>query len=258
MICGTHRETRWIAALLAIFTAVTLVGTADAGAAKFGQRTLKKGMRGKDVRVLQRSLTRLKTPTRVDGHFGRSTKKSVRRLERAWSWKVDGIVQRPQAKRIKGLIKKRAARKRSSAQSGSGVFPIPEAHNYGGGQSRFGAGRSGHGHQGQDVFAACGARLLSATSGRVKARAYQAGGAGYYLVVKGRDGIDYVYMHMRKASWAPKGTPLYAGQQIGKVGQSGNASGCHVHFEMWPAPGWYTGGSPVDPLPSLYHWDSYS
>jgi murein DD-endopeptidase MepM/ murein hydrolase activator NlpD len=258
VIYGTEREARWTVALVAISSAVMLFASAEADAAKFGQRTLKQGMRGKDVRVLQRSLNRLKVRTGVDGHFGRATKKSVRRLERAWSWKADGIVQRPQAKRMKGIIRKRAVRKRGQAQSGSGVFPIPETHNFGGGQSRFGAGRSGHSHQGQDVFAACGARLLSATAGKVKAREYQAGGAGYYLVVDGRDGIDYVYMHMKKASWAVKGTRLYAGQQIGRVGDSGNASGCHLHFEMWSAPGWYTGGSPFDPLPSLYHWDSYS
>lgn len=247
-----------LAALAAAFALMLLAGGEQAEAAKFGQRTLKQGMRGKDVRVLQRSLTRLKVPTRADGHFGRRTKRNVRKLERAWSWRVDGKVQRPQAKRIKGILRKRAARKRQTATAGSGVFPIPEAHNYGGSQSRFGSARSGHRHQGQDVFAACGARLLSAMGDRVKAREYQASGAGYYLVVRGADGIDYVYMHLKKLSWATKGTTLYAGQQIGRVGESGNASGCHLHFEMWSPPGWYTGGSPFDPLPSLYHWDSYS
>lgn len=258
MSCGTERTTRWTVALLAIAIVTALAGGADAQAAKFGQRTLKQGMRGKDVRVMQRHLSKLKFPTKADGHFGKATRKNVRRLERAWSWKVDGRVQRRQAKRMKGIVRKRAARKRSQAQAGSGVFPIPGAHNYGGSQSRFGSARSGHSHQGQDVFAACGEPLLSATAGTVKARAYQGSGAGYYLVVRGFDRIDYVYMHLKKASWATKGTRLYAGQQIGKVGQSGNASGCHLHFEMWSSPGWYTGGSPFDPLPSLYHWDSYS
>jgi murein DD-endopeptidase MepM/ murein hydrolase activator NlpD len=65
-------------------------------------------------------------------------------------------------------------------------------------------------------------------------------------------------MHLHKASWAVKGTRLYAGQQIGRVGQSGNASGCHLHFELWWSPGWYTGGKPFDPLPWLQRWDEYS
>jgi len=45
------------------------------------------------------------------------------------------------------------------------------------------------------------------------------------------------------------------GQPIGFVGRTGDATACHLHFEMWPAPGWYTGGSAVDPLPSLKSWD---
>jgi murein DD-endopeptidase MepM/ murein hydrolase activator NlpD len=58
-------------------------------------------------------------------------------------------------------------------------------------------------------------------------------------------------MHLKKASWASKGTTLYAGQQIGRVGASGNASGCHLHFEIWTSPGWYAGGKPFDPYPNL-------
>ena len=48
------------------------------------------------------------------------------------------------------------------------------------------------------------------------------------------------------------------GQPIGEVGDTGDADGCHLHFEMWSAPGWYTGGAPIDPLPSLKAWDAYS
>jgi murein DD-endopeptidase MepM/ murein hydrolase activator NlpD len=42
------------------------------------------------------------------------------------------------------------------------------------------------------------------------------------------------------------------------VGDSGNAQGCHLHFELWGAPGWYDGGDPFDPLPALQAWDSWS
>lgn len=247
-----------LAITAAVAAAILLTGAGQADAAKFGQRTLKKGMSGPDVRTLQRSLTQLKVPTPVTGRFGPITKTNVKELEGLWSWPADGRVQRRQAKKMKGIIGKRRARKRQSVAVGAGVFPVPDEHSFGGAQSRFGAGRGGRSHQGQDIGAACGSRMLSATAGIVKAREFQAGGAGYYLVVDGSDGIDYVYMHLQKASWAVNGTSLYAGQQIGKVGDSGNASGCNLHFEMWESPGWYTGGVPVDPLPSLYHWDSYS
>jgi len=248
------------ATALVISTATTpILFAPEADAVKFGKRTLKQGMKGSDVRVLQKSLRRLKLQTRATGYFGGQTTKKVKRLEDGRGWRVDGKVQRRDAKRIKGMVAKQKARKRARRlAAGAQAFPIPGPHNFGGASARFGAGRSGHSHQGQDVFAACGERLLAAQSGRVKVEAYQGSGAGHYLVIDGADGIDYVYMHLLKASWANKGTVVQRGWQIGKVGQSGNASGCHLHFELWTAPGWYSGGRPYDPLPSLLQWDSYS
>ena len=48
------------------------------------------------------------------------------------------------------------------------------------------------------------------------------------------------------------------GEQIGLNGASGNATGCHLHFELWSAPGWFNGGKAVDPTPKLLAWDSWS
>ena len=138
-------------------------------------------------------------------------------------------------------------------------FPVPGPHSYGGSGSRFGAPRSGHTHQGQDMAAACGERLYASETGQVAAKAYQASGAGHYLVIQGTvTGTAHVYMHLMKASWAQKGQTVYAGQQIGKVGTTGSSTGCHLHFERWTAPGWYVGGKPYDPLPELRYWDAYS
>jgi murein DD-endopeptidase MepM/ murein hydrolase activator NlpD len=139
------------------------------------------------------------------------------------------------------------------------AFPVPGPHSFGGAGARFGAPRPGHIHQGQDVAAACGQKMVAAEVGTVKTNAYQAGGAGYYLVIHGAtSGTDYVYMHMKKASWAPVGWVVRTGEGIGKVGNTGSSSGCHLHFERWTAPGWYVGGSAYDPLPELLSWDTYS
>lgn len=132
------------------------------------------------------------------------------------------------------------------------VFPIAGPHTYGQG---FGVQRAGHTHQGQDVMADCGLPLLATQSGKVKFAGSQAL-AGNYVVLSAADGsADYVYMHLRDPALVKKGDPVVTGQPIGFVGRTGDATACHLHFEMWPAPGWYTGGSPIDPLPSLKSWD---
>jgi hypothetical protein len=132
------------------------------------------------------------------------------------------------------------------------VFPIAGPHTYGQG---FGVQRAGHTHQGQDVMADCGLALLATQAGKVKFAGSQAL-AGNYVVLSAADGsADYVYMHLRDPALVKKGDPVVAGQPIGFVGRTGDATACHLHFELWPAPGWYTGGSPVDPLPSLKAWD---
>jgi murein DD-endopeptidase MepM/ murein hydrolase activator NlpD len=134
-----------------------------------------------------------------------------------------------------------------------GTFPIRGKHTYGDG---IGAGR---GHQGQDLLADCGKKVVAAEPGRVRFVDYQASGAGHYVVVNGKGKTyDYVYMHMLKKLSVRKGERLNAGDQIGRVGSTGRSSACHLHFEMWKAPGWYRGGRLEDPKPFLKRWDRRS
>jgi Peptidase family M23 len=138
------------------------------------------------------------------------------------------------------------------------VFPIKGKHNYGGAGNRFGAPRSGHRHQGQDVMAKCGTKLVAARGGVIKAKQYQSA-AGYYLVINAADtGVDMAYMHLKHPSPYSEGDRVHTGDQIGVVGETGDATACHLHFEEWHSPGWYTGGSPFDPLRDLRKWDKYS
>jgi murein DD-endopeptidase MepM/ murein hydrolase activator NlpD len=346
---GTPRS---LACALVALASIAVIAPASPAAAKpagkhhhtfrFGTRSLAPGAKGKDVRYLQRALTRLGVATPVDGVFGKGTFKSVEAFEQQHGWPVNGVVSKKDAKRIKKMLVQRrvsggyfvegyvnptlnlTSRKAGTAKvkaldaggslvesigvtftgaesrgvawngtTSTGIvpdgtyslrladpgtagatvaggqtqpfgmhlhaFPVPGAHDYGGSGSRFGAPRSGHLHQGQDLAAACGEALYVVETGQVKVNAYQAAGAGYYVVIHGAlTGTDAVYMHLTGPSWAPVGTSVYAGQQIGKVGDTGDAVGCHLHFERWSAPGWYVGGAAYDPLPELQFWDSYS
>jgi murein DD-endopeptidase MepM/ murein hydrolase activator NlpD len=135
-------------------------------------------------------------------------------------------------------------------------FPIRGKHQYGDG---VGAPRDGHTHQGQDVFAKCGAPLEAARGGRVQYKGYHSA-AGNYIVIDGKGtGRDYVYMHLQNKALVAEGERVYTGQQIGAVGETGNASGCHLHFELWSAPGWYEGGTFLKSVTKeLKKWDSWS
>ncbi len=138
------------------------------------------------------------------------------------------------------------------------TFPILGPHDYGGAEGRFGAARSGHTHQGQDVMAACGTPLVAARGGRVQYAGFE-GAAGNYLVIDGKGTpYDTAYMHLAEPSPLHTGDIVRTGQPIGIVGETGDATACHLHFELWTGPGWYEGGSPVDPLPYLKKWDTYS
>jgi murein DD-endopeptidase MepM/ murein hydrolase activator NlpD len=141
--------------------------------------------------------------------------------------------------------------------SANGVFPVQGPHSFGGEDARFGAGRSDHIHQGQDVLAAEGTPVVAPLAGTIVARDYQAGGAGFYLAMDAVDGRSFFFAHCQKDTFAVTvGQAVAAGQQLCRVGQTGRASGPHLHFEIWVG-GWRRtkDSAPADPLPQLQAWD---
>lgn len=107
---------------------------------------------------------------------------------------------------------------------------------------------SAHWHQGTDVFAAHGAPLVAAESGRVT-RVGQASLGGNRLWIVGDSGAEYYYAHL--SAFAPglvDGLRVNAGDLVGFVGDTGNARGTspHLHFEVHPG-----GTGPVNPFPLL-------
>jgi hypothetical protein len=142
----------------------------------------------------------------------------------------------------------------------SGKFPVRGRHGYGGPVQRFGAPRSGgRVHHGQDVFAACGTRVVAAVGGHVQARGSDPVLYGNWVVIDARGThTDYRYAHFLHRASVRDGERVRTGEQIGRIGKTGNARsvGCMLHFEVWPH-GWNR-GSPVDPLPTLKRWDGWS
>jgi hypothetical protein len=95
-------RTLCVGLLLAVFALP--VAQADARRITFGERDLRQGMRGTDVRVLQGFLTKYGLRTTVDGQYGRSTTSSVKRWERKTSLPIDGRVSRQDAATLRGQV----------------------------------------------------------------------------------------------------------------------------------------------------------
>lgn len=134
------------------------------------------------------------------------------------------------------------------------MFPIRGRHTYGMGAGRFGGGR---GHQGQDVLAHCGLKLVAARGGVVRRSGNQGAAGNYIAITPDAEGIgDQAYLHLAKPSPFKAGDRVYTGQQIGLVGSTGRSSACHLHFEQWTGEIWLS--KPVDPYPALKSWDLVS
>lgn len=120
------------------------------------------------------------------------------------------------------------------------VCPLPGAAF----SDDFGAPRTGHTHEGNDMFAPMGTLELAATAGNVTFGDGGAGGMGAYI--EGDNGVTFVYYHLSAYVGAPR--HVSPGEVIGKVGQTGDATAPHLHFEM--RPGGRT-APPIDPYPTL-------
>jgi hypothetical protein len=83
---------------------MTVTATAQGAKRSFGSRTLAMPMRGADVKVLQRLLTRWGLPTAIDGQFGRHTKLRVRSWERNSGRRVDGRLSRSDAVALRTAV----------------------------------------------------------------------------------------------------------------------------------------------------------
>ena len=90
-------------------------------------------------------------------------------------------------------------------------------------------------HSGTDIAAPVGSPILAAASGTVTiANALDSwgGGYGYYIRIDHGGGLETLYAHC-SAICVTTGQQVQAGQVIGYVGQTGRATGNHLHFEVY-------------------------
>ncbi len=82
---------------------------------------------------------------------------------------------------------------------------------------------TGGGIYGKPVYATRAGKVISAVTSN--------SGYGIYVMIDHGDGYSSMYAHM-SARYVSTGDYVTKGQQIGRVGSSGNSTGPHLHFEI--------------------------
>jgi len=95
-------------------------------------------------------------------------------------------------------------------------------------------------HAGVDIAAAHGTAILAADSGVVTAAGWN-GGFGIMIAIDHGNGTATLYAH-NSSNLVSVGQRVQRGQQIARIGSTGNSTGPHVHFEV------HRNGSQVNPL----------
>ena len=103
-----------------------------------------------------------------------------------------------------------------------------------------------YGHWAIDIAAPMGTPVLAAASGTVIFAGWKNNGGGYQVWIAHGSNLFTTYNHM-SAITVGRGQSVSRGQQVGRVGMTGNATGPHLHFEVWRGPIW-DGGTRVNPL----------
>ena len=97
-----------------------------------------------------------------------------------------------------------------------------------------------HPHRGVDIAVPKGTPVIATADGWVVYADYNQNGYGRLVRVAHDGGIETWYAHLNSLD-VKTGARVKQGQQIGRVGKSGRATGFHVHYEV------RVNGNPVDP-----------
>ncbi|MEJ8672267.1 peptidoglycan DD-metalloendopeptidase family protein [Streptomyces sp. MS1.AVA.1] len=212
------------------------------------------GKRNEDVRTVQKALIKRgrKIPDGATGLFGEQTKAAYRAEQRAQGFKgadadgIPGCTSLTTLGRLTGFkVDCKGARPapRPSGKGGRVTSPVP-GHKvsfpfFARGDYAWkpdGVGR----HTGQDFAARSGVPVIAVRGGTIAWSNNKGGAYGQWVGLAADNGHVYTYCHLSQRQ-VRTGQRVGAGQQLGKVGSTGNSSGPHLHFEMSKGRSWSYG-----------------
>jgi peptidoglycan hydrolase-like protein with peptidoglycan-binding domain len=194
-----------------------------------GSRPVRQGMVGADVSCVQFLVAWHGFASgELDGRFGPRLDRAVRRFQTWAGLPADGIVGDATLAALRGPPPRSPISVREPLRA-------PVTSGFGPRGNRF--------HEGIDVPAPLGTPVLAARAGDVVYAGWN-DGYGRLVVVAHGGGVETFYAHLRRID-VRVGEVVAVGEQLGRVGSSGNSSGPHLHFEL------RVRGAAVDPLPAL-------
>jgi murein DD-endopeptidase MepM/ murein hydrolase activator NlpD len=155
--------------------------------------------------------------------------------------RVDGSAEAQKLTQSAQLIANRTAKveaEKAEANRPKYVKPAQGAFTSGYGY------RWGTTHFGVDIAGVFGSPIVAVTDG-VVIEAGPASGFGLWVRIQHADGTISVYGHMDSIT-IKEGAKVKAGDQIARMGNRGQSTGTHLHFEIWDA-----SGRKMDPQPWL-------
>ena len=197
---------------------------------RLGGRHLAAGSRGWDVAALQFAMASHGFPSgRLDGHFGASTGKALRKFQRWAGLQADGVA---------GSAVVAALRAAPPSCPISLASPAATAYSdvFGPRGNRF--------HTGIDYPGQTGTPVYAAASGRVTFAGFSVGGWGRLVTISHGGGTRTMYAHLSRVG-VRVGQYVQSGRRIGGMGSSGHSTGPHLHFEV------RVRGAAVDPMTGL-------
>lgn len=168
------------------------------------------------------------------GIFGPKTQEYYAKWQRRLGHTGDAADGLPGKSSLEALAKKYGFDVRYKAASPSRVAsPVPGksvTFAYGVKRASYAAGY----HTGEDYAAPTGTPVVAVRAGTIQWSNSNGGAYGNWIGLKADNGRVYVYCHLSTRS-VGVGQKVSAGQQIGKVGATGNVTGPHLHFEDHPS-----------------------
>jgi peptidoglycan hydrolase-like protein with peptidoglycan-binding domain len=189
----------------------TVIVQQNGGSAHLGNRVLRPGMHGHDVRVLQGYLTLVGYPTSVDGQYGPSTKTNVIKFQQAQNLNANGVVtyndtlilrQQVALALAGGSVSKATINSDGTANIPSGapaaVVKMIDAANriidkpyiYAGGHASWNA--KGYDCSGAVSYALHGAGMLSSPEDSGELESYGSAGPGKWVTIYADSGHTWI------------------------------------------------------------------